>query len=181
MMSTKVDKDGHKIGDRGNKALSVDAVRLLKTQDAGYLRVVAQKARKEVEALQRTFLVGRGEEAGGVHVVGSQEVDGQKARSRTDGRHVVFVESREEQLEFLPPGRGRLEAKDGDETEGGTKHDRRTLEKSSARLKACQARQRQIEAAARALELQRAKMAKTPSVGGINKWGVKWKARARRR
>lgn len=39
-------KGGVAVGDRGNEALNVDLVRLLKTQDAGYIRVQIAKDEK---------------------------------------------------------------------------------------------------------------------------------------
>jgi U3 small nucleolar RNA-associated protein 11 len=39
-------KGGVAVGDRGNEALSVDLVRLLKTQDAGFIRVQIAKDEK---------------------------------------------------------------------------------------------------------------------------------------
>lgn len=39
-------KAGVAIGDRGNEALSVDVVKLLKTQDAGYVKVQIAKDEK---------------------------------------------------------------------------------------------------------------------------------------
>ena len=39
-------KDGVAIGDRGNEALSVDVVKLLKTQDVGYIRIQIAKDEK---------------------------------------------------------------------------------------------------------------------------------------
>ena len=40
-------------GDRGNKVLSQEAVRLFKTQDLGYVRTMRNKTQKEVDSLKR--------------------------------------------------------------------------------------------------------------------------------
>ncbi|KAI9817122.1 MAG: hypothetical protein M1827_001234 [Pycnora praestabilis] len=98
MMSSKTDRNGQKLGDRGNKALSHEAVSLLKTQDAGYLRLMAQKSRRERERLEEAFVLGEAEGKEAVEVLG-----GWKGTEREgEGRHTVFVESREEQKAFDP-------------------------------------------------------------------------------
>ena len=99
-MSSRTHRGGQKLGDRGNKALSHEAVKLLKTQDAGYLRTMAQKARKERERLEQDLLLGEGK---AVRVLGQSAED-------TVGQHTMFVESREEQRHFDPEERfGRAE------------------------------------------------------------------------
>lgn len=75
---------GIHIHDRGNKALDIDTVKLLKTQDAGYLRVQSAIERKAVERLQV--------EAALLNL----DTKGNK------GKHTVFVESREEAKNFDP-------------------------------------------------------------------------------
>jgi Utp11 protein len=59
------------------------------------------------------------------------------------------------------------------------KRRKRLAELRIGKLDALKKRQREIMAAADELELQRAKMART--VGGVNKDGVKWKIRERKR
>ena len=169
MMRTKVSKtSGAKLGDRGNKALSQDAVRLLKTQDTAYLRTMAMKARRETERLeQNTAVVGQV----------SKDDDGGK------GQHVVFVGDKEEQRGYDRPDSAIRENGSADDGVNGrvARKRRKEQEARQARLEASRARVKEIEAAERELDLQRAKMAKSPSVGGTNKWGVKWKVRQRRK
>ena len=186
-------KDGYKLGDRGNKTLTQDTVRLLKTQDAGYLKTVAQKAKKETEALEHMFFLGDQQGTPKLY---------QSRGARERGMRTVFVETREEQTAYdlEHPGRGTLDAKSaqpgipevdhiggaelGEDQRVPRLRNRRiskALERQKAKLEASRARQRQIEAAERELELQRAKMAKTPSVGGVNKWGVKWRIQQRKK
>ncbi|ORX35706.1 small-subunit processome [Kockovaella imperatae] len=50
-------KDGVAIADRGNEALSVDVVKLLKTQDAGYIRLQIAKDEKTIGKLRRELEV----------------------------------------------------------------------------------------------------------------------------
>ncbi|KAK1837207.1 Utp11 protein-domain-containing protein [Podospora conica] len=49
-------------GDRGNRAMDVDVVRLLKTQDLGYLRTVRNVAGKELKGLEERWVLAVGEE-----------------------------------------------------------------------------------------------------------------------
>jgi len=151
-------------GDRGNTALSQDATRLYKTQDLGYIRTARNKAAKEVEDLEK-------------RVVG---ITGH-------GRKVVFVDDQEEQIE-------RLQADvdmDEDDQNGDEEVDpiakklRKMKEKEANKLenKLSIARQRlkALTEAEEALDLQRAKMTKSPTVGGENKHGVKFKVRERKK
>ncbi|KAK4694857.1 U3 small nucleolar RNA-associated protein 11, partial [Lecanoromycetidae sp. Uapishka_2] len=94
MLSSR-SRDGKKIVDRGNPVLSQDAVKLLKTQDSGYLRTMIQRTRRAVEKLEQEFVIKEGE---GVKILG-QEV------GKGEGQHVIFVGSREEQSR-LTPGKG---------------------------------------------------------------------------
>ena len=94
MMSSKTHNGGPKIADRGNKALTQDAVKLLKTQDAGYLKTMAQRTRKERERLEEEYILGEGD---GVMVLGGNS-------SGSDRHHTVFVESTAEQKSFDPAG-----------------------------------------------------------------------------
>lgn len=91
-MSSKTHSGGQKIADRGNKALSQDAVKLLKTQDAGYLRTLAQKTRKERDRLEEGYMLGEGD---GVMVLGGNT-------NGSDGHHTVYVQSTAEQKSFNP-------------------------------------------------------------------------------
>ncbi|KAH7394407.1 U3 snoRNP-associated protein Utp11 [Pyrenochaeta sp. MPI-SDFR-AT-0127] len=209
MMSSTVDKQGKKVADRGNKPLSVEVVKLLKTQDAGYIRTMLQMARKEREELEQRLIL---EEQGEVRAL----KDGEKARK---GKHRVFVENEEEQLEFDPdswfgrgeefPGRTtnveRLQDEDSEDEEDHAKPRLQTLSKkkveaqeqaerearkfrkdrdraqsrTASKLASTKMREQELMAAEEELELQRAKMNNT--VGGVNKHGVKFKIRERKR
>ncbi|KAK0729285.1 Utp11 protein-domain-containing protein [Apiosordaria backusii] len=52
--------DGTVQGDRGNKAMDVDLVRLLKTQDLGYVRTVRSVVLKEVRQLEERWVLAGG-------------------------------------------------------------------------------------------------------------------------
>jgi U3 small nucleolar RNA-associated protein 11 len=208
MMSSGVDKQGKKVADRGNVALSQDVVKLLKTQDAGYLRTILQQTRKEREELEQRLILEDDE----VKAL----KDGERAKQ---GKHRVYVEDEEEQRSFDPDawfGRGqdipeqpqdlqddmddeyddeenvvgtqrKTPSKKQIETEEMARREKRTFNKSRnqaqsrivARLDAVKKRERELVAAEQELELQRAKMNNT--VGGVNKHGVKFKVRERKR
>lgn len=207
---------GRKIADRGNEALSQEAVKLLKTQDTGYLRTMLQKARKERERLEKDFLLRDGS---GVKVVGQDEEEPVR-------NHTVFVESVAEQRGFDPEewfgtdaeglkkayNRPRTSSNDdskashhatgGGESQTATakikskrvleaelqaKKDQKALkrwhkrseEARGHRLEAARKRERDLAAAEREVEIQRARMSN--SIGGVNRNGVKWKVRERKR
>ncbi|KAJ8110012.1 hypothetical protein OPT61_g7037 [Boeremia exigua] len=90
MMSSTVDSKGRKVADRGNEALSVDVVKLLKTQDAAYIRTMLQQVRRERQKLEERLVL---EEQGEVRALR----DGEDGR---EGKHRVFVDDEEEQEEF---------------------------------------------------------------------------------
>ncbi len=92
MMRSKT-VDGRRVGDRGNTALSMETVKLLKTQDAGYLRTMLQVTKKEREKLEQEVVVDAGE---------GSELRVLKDREGRSGKHTVFVESKDEQREFDP-------------------------------------------------------------------------------
>jgi len=209
MMSTQMDKKGKKVMDRGNKALSVEVVKLLKTQDAGYIRTMLQVTRKEREELEQKLIM---EEQGEVRAVR----DGERVKQ---GKHRVFVEDEEEQKEFDPDswfGQGKeIPARNDSPTFGDLQDEssedeqpiqqpntlskkkieaqeqarrearkfrkdrERGQERLVSRLRAIKKRESELLAAEEELELQRAKMNNT--VGGVNKNGVKFKIRERKR
>lgn len=203
--------DGTKVGDRGNKALGMDVVRLLKTQDAGYLRVMAQKAKKEVEMLEQEIHLGVKKGADDGFDLYNAGLAGKKGTANgAVGKHTVFVDSAAEQRVFKPEeffhttkeglnkryNRPRIEPTDA-QNEHSTVESKRHLKDTSSRnerrrptkdldkwkkkLAAGRKRLKQLEKAEQALSMQRARMAKTPTVGGVDKLGRKWKVRERKK
>lgn len=212
-MSAQVDKHGQRIADRGNKPLSMDVVKLLKTQDAAYIRTMLQVIRKEREQLEQEI------------VLDDDELrtlkDGSHAKN---GKHTVFVGDKDEQKGFKPEewfetsgdqldrvwNRPRKNeevsttAMDIDEVESEDEPDKkltkkqrqamlekeqeekklmkkrnRLHEKRAAHLEALKKKERDLMTAEEELEKQRAKMNGT--IGGVNKDGVKFKLRERKR
>jgi hypothetical protein len=211
MMSSKVDRQGKKVADRGNEALSMDVVKLLKTQDAGYIRTMLQVIRKERQELEQRLVLEEDE----VRAVR----DGDKTKQ---GKHRVYVDDEEEQRKFDPDswfGKGhdlpdansqpedlRFGGYDDDsedeevvtkrpktltkkqiEAQELAKKQQRAFNKSrdqaqsrtAMKLQIVKKRERELVAAEEELEAQRAKMNNT--VGGVNKHGVKFKVRERKR
>ena len=150
-------------GDRGNQVLSQDAVRLFKTQDLGYVRTMRNKALKEVEELEKRTVGIKGH-----------------------GKKVVFVDDEEEQRQKLQDVVMDEEDDEDAEVHAKTKKFRKAQDKEAdkleARLSIARERLKALTEAEQALEIQRAKMSKSPTMGaGVNKQGVKFKVRDRKR
>ena len=209
MMSNKTHNDGQKVADRGNKSLSIDSVKLLKTQDAGYLRVMAQKTRRAREKMEEELSLNLEKDMNRVVLSKDKHALG-------DPQHIAFVGSREEQKKShlgqtyedgivalhgrSPTSRqkGGKEIEDergicekGSRTPTGTKaqklkvdgvlkrRQKRNEESRKIKLAILKNRETDLIAAERELELQRAKI--SSNVGGVTKAGLKWKVRERRR
>lgn len=99
MSRARAHDKGQKVADRGNPVLSHDAVKLLKTQDAGYLKTMVQETRKKRERLEEEILVQ----------------EGVKGLKRQDGRrHLIFVESKDEQRNVVETLKKGIKADDDD-------------------------------------------------------------------
>ena len=84
LSANKAEAGKHGRGDVQANRLSHDAVKLLKSQDAGYLRVVAGRGRKELERLEQTVGMDGGMKKGTKVVFvdeGNQEADGVEKRA----------------------------------------------------------------------------------------------------
>ncbi|KAL8813328.1 MAG: hypothetical protein Q9223_000165 [Gallowayella weberi] len=210
MLSSKTDKHGRKIQGRGNNSLSQDAAKLLKTQDAGYIRTVIQQTRSIREKMEQKYLLVNS---------GSVKVFRDEGRAKA-GHHLLFADNREEQASLnLAQVRQDLRSsaedsleqrRSGDDTENDPKlpslvrkdpHQltlsneevlrplkqegavrkprQRGNQTQRSKLSALKARERDLRAAEQQLDYQRARMSN--SIGGVNKAGVKWKFRERKR
>lgn len=207
---------GRKVTDRGNTALSLDVVKLLKTQDAGYLRTMIQRTRKERERLEEemrlgedgedeNLIVGKEGEGRPKHTVFVDEVDQQKgfrpeewfgtdaeglerAYNRPKRREEGALSAEEEEDDaqnFKSANKSRSQraaeaaeqaAKDG---RALRRRRQRDQEVRRIRLEALRARERDLCLAEQELENQRAQM--NNASGGVNKDGVKFKIRERKR
>lgn len=194
-MMSSTTKNGVRIAQRGAEngqtgSLAVDVVKLLKTQDQGYLQTVLQQTRRERERIAKeVILVDTGV--------------GRKLAESGDGRHQVFddegaivgavAKAGDEDDDI---GDDASDGDDMDDVDDGTDSDeseqklspdekrakrkrRRLQEQLHSRLDALVAREKDLGLALSKLEEQRAKMSNT--VGGVNKNGVKFKIRERKR
>ncbi|OIW22094.1 U3 small nucleolar RNA-associated protein 11 [Coniochaeta ligniaria NRRL 30616] len=162
-------------GDRGNKAMDMDTVRLLKTQDVGYLRTVRNVVAKEVRELEE-----REDD--------EDSEDEAPAKRKTGAKKIVFLEDEAEREQILEEKEEEdddedEEMDDDDDDEADEKADRkaRHLEKLRKRLQNARRKLKALDNAEHELEIQRAKMAKTATYGGITKSGKKIKIRERKR
>ncbi|EXJ86879.1 hypothetical protein A1O3_03833 [Capronia epimyces CBS 606.96] len=202
----------HKAAGDKNAPLSHDAVKLLKTQDAGYLRTVAARGRKEIERLKEEVgmdAVTVGPSVGRRKIFSDDEEVLSRGKKRTSNGEVLRQDPSEPapgieetpdfqtpdfqtpdltDLEVIsdPPASKRRSKKAVAAEQGAAARLRAERKKRIrlqgmrvAKLEALKKRQQEILAAADQLELQRAKMART--VGGVNKNGVKFKIRERKK
>ncbi|KAI1771120.1 U3 small nucleolar RNA-associated protein 11 [Hypoxylon cercidicola] len=186
-------------GDRGNRALDVDAVRLLKTQDVGYIRTVRNVALKEVKALEERVLEQGGSldaAAGQVDDEDDDEFEGfdMPQQRAAKPKKIVFAEAVEEREEKLRQ-EADDEVDDGEDTdmedEDDAKKDpeatraatrQKHLEKLQRRLQNARKKLTILTRAEHQLEVQRTNMSKTPTSGnGVTKSGKKFKVRERKR
>ncbi|KAL9001018.1 MAG: hypothetical protein Q9169_000502 [Polycauliona sp. 2 TL-2023] len=210
MLSSKTDKHGRKIQDRGNVSLSHDAVKLLKTQDAGYIRAVIQQTRRARKKMEQEYLLVNG---GSVKVLGGGDGAGK-------GRHVIFAGDPEEQRSLgVMHGKAKANSSDEDTMEQPVRQDfnqndlkspnnpstdsRQLMLKEGQELQALkqeraarklrkrgtEARQSKLNAlisrekdlVATEDQLEHQRTRMSNSIGGTNKAGVRWRVRERKR
>jgi U3 small nucleolar RNA-associated protein 11 len=213
MMSAENGTAG-KHGKGGNEALlSHDAVKLLKTQDSGYLRTVSNRGRREVQKLEEQVKLAEVMREDGTPKTGKKIVFSDEEAPKSSKKRKRSSRSMEpDMLQEMPQP---MDTDPGIDTTSGTdqtmedhfaenthaatkpkasstkdtsasnrilaerKRRRRLQELRASKLDALKKRQREIMAAANELEAQRARMART--VGGVNKDGVKFKVRERKK
>jgi U3 small nucleolar RNA-associated protein 11 len=179
-------------GDRGNKAMSVDTVRLLKTQDIGYARTMRQVFAKEVARLEEQIVLTRGFDK-------LDEDDEQEDEDDDDSefdfatlpskpkapRKIVFADDQDEREAAIQDQLDQHEDDDDDAADG------KAEDADSERADALRRLRKQLENARKKvkaltdveneLEVQRAKMAKTATSGGHTRKGKKIMVRTRKR
>lgn len=175
-------------GDRGNKAMDMDTVRLLKTQDVGYLRTMRNVVAKEVRELEERVVLAGGAE----QEEDADSEDELPVKRKTAPKKIVFLEDEEEREQILEEKEEDDDHRDDemdddddddDDEEADEEADRkaRHLEKLRKKLQNARRKLRALDTAEHELEIQRAKMAKTATYGGITKSGKKIKIRERKR
>lgn len=165
-------RGGIKVAKRGEGngggVLESEVVKLMKTQDVGYLRTMLQQTRRERERVEEE-VVGQGV---GVSLHPSDRV-----------KRVVFGEDGEPLVKNDEKGDVDDSASSEDDVEEDNAQDNdpklRALKKKRRKLAALEDRERDLAAALREVEEQRAKM--SGSTGGVNKDGVKFRVRQRKR
>ncbi|KAI7546934.1 hypothetical protein KC331_g5310 [Hortaea werneckii] len=163
-------------GGSGGRSLSEAVVKLMKTQDVGYLGLVVQRMRRLRERVEREVVVF--DEEG--EMVGGGEA-GEEEDDDLDLENLADLDG----LDGLD-GDADVEMEEEEEEEGLSKEDLAARRRKKNALKAKQRyldalrdREDQLTEALRRVEAQRARMNGT--VGGVNKNGVKFKVRERKR
>ena len=211
-MITRTTKKGVQQSSRGKDngsqtPMSMDVVKLLKTQDAGYLQTVLQQTRRAREKIERqAVLTATGVDASSVskrkvfddNGDEVEEISAQQSDFDDDEDMDLDLDDLADlgDLDGLDDldgiggeGSGSEDGKSEDEdsdTKGLSKEEirqrrkkRRAQEVLQNQLGALKDRERDLSAALSQLEHQRARMNNT--VGGVNKEGVKFKVRERKR
>ncbi|KAI0200905.1 small-subunit processome [Astrocystis sublimbata] len=186
--------DGTVAGDRGNKSLDIDVVRLLKTQDMGYIRSVRNVAMKEVRTLEERVialggdidnLLDENEDADDMDMEFDfgDELDSKKTTQKN--KKIKFADGEDEREENIQHDTPQ---DDDDEKSEGVKPEnlradqkQKLLDKLKRRLLNARKKQRVLAQTEQQLEIQRARMAKTATMGGVTKAGKKFKVRERKR
>ncbi|KAI1392655.1 U3 small nucleolar RNA-associated protein 11 [Hypoxylon trugodes] len=182
-------------GDRGtSRVMDLNTVRLLKTQDIGYIRTVRSAALKKVKALEERVLALGGSLDAADDLEDDDEWEGFEGKA-IKPKKTVFAEGVEERDEVLqrqtPKDVDAGEDLDMDDDDDDKKKDPRTL-RAEQRQKLLAKLQRRLQNARKKvkiltrteheLESQRTNMAKTTtSRNGVTKSGKKFKVRERKR
>ena len=206
MIRGKTGQDGQRIQNRGNLALGCDTVKLLKTQDANYIRTMIQQTKRSREKLEQQYLFkedkvlllnGDKTKVLGQHFMFAENMDEQKqlcldlnvlGSKRTIARAVednvreghMTEDQIQSNMNFShveqKPGNGTLLTK---QSNGYLRQYRREREALKLKLEAIKTREKNLFAAQQGIGLQRAKMSN--SVGGVTKGGMRWRTRERKK
>ncbi|KAF7551656.1 hypothetical protein G7046_g7667 [Stylonectria norvegica] len=184
-------------GDRGNKTLDLDTVRLLKTQDVGYVRTMRQVVAKEVARLEEQVVLTRGfdrldeeeDEDEDENESDSDDEDDRPAKSQAP-RKIVFMDDVDQREEAIEDQEDQEEDA-ASEKEHSTVIDKKTGKPVTEQAMALRRLRRELENSRKKLKaltdaefelgVQRAKMAKTATSGGQTRRGKKIMVRTRKR
>ncbi|KAL7926267.1 small-subunit processome [Trichoderma austrokoningii] len=175
--------NGRVEGDRGNRDLDMDTVRLLKTQDLGYVRTMKQVATKELARLEEQFVLMKGldqldEDDDDEDDEDDDEYDSKRRRTSAP-RKIIFADNEAEREEMIEIDEDKKPEKREDQNDAFDRAEnlrelKRKLEHSRKKVKA-------LMTAESKLEVQQAKMAKTATSGGSTRRGKKIMVRQRKR
>ena len=181
-----MDDEGRRVEDRKVSSLSQDAAKLLKTQDAGYLNMLAQKTSAAKDRLEQEYLMQKTinlEHTGGAQAFNRSRhkfvlpADLQARLPSTSKKHDEISHNQSsDQTSRLSSGPSKSDVVSEAEIDLRAKWKKEQKLRES-KLKLLKQRQQEIRAASEALGQQRAKMAN--SVGGVTAAGFKWKVRER--
>lgn len=191
-------------GDRGNKAMDMETVRLLKTQDIAYIRTMRQVTAKKVAKLQEQVVLTRGldrldeedDDEGDDDMDDDDDDMFDLGPSKPKApRKIVFVDDEDEREDVMEEAeeetdrraakaeaeaaKKKTEQAEGDEEEEAEQE--KNLRRLRRRLEGEKKRLQALTEAERELEIQKAKMAKTATSGGETRRGQKIKVRTRKR
>ena len=198
MMSERSKTQGRH-GARESTSLSHETLKLLKTQDAGYLRVVGERVRRQLEKVAKEVELQDGMAAASDEVTATrcskvvfvETPEEQKRNWRDKSGSGGLKEEVEQEEETRPQGsddvikdrklKKQLEAERHvvKEMLNMRKLKRKAAESRRVKVEALKKQLNDILAAEKELHWQRARSGN--SVGGINKDGVKWKIRERKK
>ncbi|KAK0311948.1 hypothetical protein LTR01_002862 [Friedmanniomyces endolithicus] len=186
----KQTRRGEENSGGGGKTLPFGVVRLMKTQDEGYLRTTLQGTKRKRERVEREVVVSEvgvggkvstaggmgkrvvfGEEGEGVAVVPAPTLDEDDGDADMDGfvSESESVASVEEKQDTKGLSREELAVR---------RRKRHTVTGKRRQVEALRGRESELGMALREVEAQRARM--SGKAGGVNKNGIKWKARLRK-
>ncbi|KAK6439358.1 hypothetical protein LTR95_004425 [Oleoguttula sp. CCFEE 5521] len=186
----KMARRGEENAGGGGKTLNMDVVRLMKTQDVGYLRTVLQATRKEMEGLEkevrgqevgvrttaptpgkgRVLFGESGEDVVAVPVMAMEEDADEDDLADLAGMDDEESEVEDEEKPIVPMTKAEKVA---------AKRKRHGLEVKQNRLQSLRDRAKKLSIALREVEDQRVRM--SGKGGGVNKKGVVYKNRERAR
>lgn len=183
-MMSSTTKNGVKITERGREngteaSLSVDAVKLLKTQDAGYLQTILQQTKREREKVQKDLiLAGTGVDNSKTSKKTTFDENGMQVEEEAEDMAMDDFDFSDEEAESSEDDAAAEVGltKEQIKLRRQKKHARQVLQ---GRFEAVKEREKTLTTALNHLDKQRAKMNNT--VGGVNKSGVKFKLRERKR
>ncbi|PHH66295.1 hypothetical protein CDD81_7888 [Ophiocordyceps australis] len=177
-------------GDKGNKCLSVEAVRLLKTQDIGYVRTMRQVVAKKLARLQEQVILTRGLDQVHEKEVDEDEDEDQRPAprraKRSAPRKVVFLDDEDERDEVILDAEKDAAAEEDfqgfdDDGNGQDLRNEKALRQLKRELASAREKVKALTDAEHELEIQQAKMAKTATSGGYTRKGRKIMVRTRKR
>jgi U3 small nucleolar RNA-associated protein 11 len=176
----------------GGKSLSVDVVKLMKTQDQGYLQTMLQRTKNEIARLEQEVVMGshgvklmKGAKHGTFTEDGNLEMDmpeliGDDLDLDDDlGSLDGDFEMEDEQSDTTEEHAQKSDEDLTPEQRAAKDRKRHALDIKRRKLEALRDQEDKLASALNGVEHQRAKMNNT--IGGVNKKGIQFRQRERKR